>query len=691
MRRVPNWAPALFVVLLAFALRLHGLEHVRQNYDRAYPHGLGIAMREAIAGGRLDQVPTVSLVASINLPNPAGASAFYALLTAIEPSPYVATALNAMLGALVAAIAYSLARRLFGTWAGVAAGLLASASVWSAWVARGAWLQGSIEAMAALAAWLLINGIAHGRPRHLFAGLAWVALCMQTYLVAFGLLAQALAALMVGAVGVLRSAPALRRAALAGLALCALSALLYLGAVAASRAPLSGAIDNPNAANEQTAGGALNLDPVNHALRIASGRDFENTFVAPDSPGFALRDQASDLRATIIDGLLVIGIIMTAMVGAGVGAGLRPAPTTAAVARATAAAIVLAWFALPVAATFIIGNAVMREWKVHVFYLLLTSPMPYVLAGAPFGLLERAAGRLSRPGARALRGALAGLAALALAIAGWNADGDVAAAVRFPYTHDGLYSLPLKWQMALAREAAATCDALSNEEDAMWLTSLTGSARRVRANGFRASGSGTVWQVAPDLQQCVLSVAGGTVAAGTPVRRIEIPGQKSTDGTPVVAEVITSPPAAPSPSRAVADGRGMAINLGWTLLDLAAPSAARPGEAVTVTHVARVDQLPAEPYASWYFAPFVKLIGPDGQALAQVDDAPAIEGWAWRPGEVMITDVQLRLPVGLAPGEYSLEVSLFDPNQKKNAVYFDPVAPGSPVVTIRRTLSVTTE
>jgi hypothetical protein len=57
----------------------------------------------------------------------------------------------------------------------------------------------------------------------------------------------------------------------------------------------------------------------------------------------------------------------------------------------------------------------------------------------------------------------------------------------------------------------------------------------------------------------------------------------------------------------------------------------------------------------------------------------------------MISDVRVKVPADAAPGEYVLEISLFDPNQKKNAVYFDPVAPSAPVVTIRRTISVVTE
>jgi hypothetical protein len=401
--RALKWLPALFVALLAFAFRMQSLEMVRHNFDRGYPHGLGFAIREALAQGRLDQLPAVSLFASINFPNPAGASYFYALLTAIEPSAYVATALNAVLGAAVAVIAYSIARRLFGTWAGVAAGVLAGTSLWAGWVARGAWLQGPIEFMTALTFWLLVNGIVHRKPRHVFAAFAGVALFMQTYLVVFGLLLMAVVTLIARLISPapcpspLRQAQGrlgrgVRTALIAGVALCMLSALLYIGATVSARASVESVINNPNAFNEETRAGGINLDPINHAFRIASSRDFENTFVQADTPGFAQRDGISDLRATLIDALMVIGF--------GLALALAFSQTAPAAQKITSRMLLL-WLVLPVIGTLFIANLVMRDWKVHVFYILLTSPAPYVLAGAPFAVLQRWLSRTPRMAQRA--------------------------------------------------------------------------------------------------------------------------------------------------------------------------------------------------------------------------------------------------------------------------------------------------
>ena len=132
----------------------------------------------------------------------------------------------------------------------------------------------------------------------------------------------------------------------------------------------------------------------------------------------------------------------------------------------------------------------------------------------------------------------------------------------------------------------------------------------------------------------------------------------------------------------------LTVNLGWTLLDYTATARAEPGGDVGVSQVWRVDALPDESHASWYFAPYVSLIAPDGRVVAGIDGAAAIEGWAWQPGALMFSSVTLKLPANLPPGDYVLRSTLFDPNQKKNAVYFDPAQPGVPILALTRMLRI---
>jgi hypothetical protein len=667
-----GWSTALaaLIALLALAFRLNGLGYVRQNLDRAYPHGLGVAIREAIADGRFDQLPATSVQASINLPNPAGASYFYALLTAIEPSAYAATALNAMLGAAIALIAFDLTKRLFGTWAAFAAGSLAASSAWAAWVSRGAWLQGALEAISALTFWLLVNGLVKRNARHLFAALAWVAAGIQTYLVAFGLLAQ-VGLLALSKLPTLLRRPALRRAAVAGMMMCALSVALY---TAAARPTIS-ALDAPSAVAAED---QVNLDPLNHVLRIASGRDFENTFVELDTPAFDLRDRLSDARAGIVDAMMLFGLVLL----------LGKAFTSSQTAGAGASRLLLIWLALPVISALLIANLLMKQWKVHVFYMLLTSPGPYILAGAPLALAEQLHRRLTGAAKHALIAGLAAFGAFGLFIPWWNAAGEIDAVRRFPYHHDGPYSLPLVWQMRLAeRWRALGCRTLHMPEDARWQASLLGTARPAHSDEIRIKGDATIWQIHPTGLDCALLIAEAPPLAHAEPFTMTIPGQKRTDRTPVV---LTFYRAKPIPSAQTPPADALTVNLGegWRLLKLDAPDSARAGEQVTVIHEWLVGQPPNEPYWFWYFAPFVKLFAPDERMVLEIDNAPAILGYAWRAGYVQVSAVRFTLPADLLPGNYTLELSLFDPNQKKNAVYFHPSQPQTPIVTIPKTIRV---
>jgi hypothetical protein len=84
----------------------------------------------------------------------------------------------------------------------------------------------------------------------------------------------------------------------------------------------------------------------------------------------------------------------------------------------------------------------------------------------------------------------------------------------------------------------------------------------------------------------------------------------------------------------------------------------------------------------------VKLLNAQREVVAQADNGAALLGWGWQPGALHLNTARLRVPSDLAAGEYTLEISLFDPNEKKNAVYFDPVAPDTPIVTIQRRLLI---
>ena len=62
--------------------------------------------------------------------------------------------------------------------------------------------------------------------------------------------------------------------------------------------------------------------------------------------------------------------------------------------------------------------------------------------------------------------------------------------------------------------------------------------------------------------------------------------------------------------------------------------------------------------------------------------------YEWRTGDEILSTITFQVPKGATSGNYSLLVSLFDPNQKKNAVYFSPQKPQEPIVVIKRTMHI---
>ncbi len=655
----PCWPLVVLILWLALLLRLDHLHYTRQNLDRAVPHGLGILIRDAIAEGRLPDLPMLGLQASINLPNPIGASIFYALLSALDADPYSATALNALNNVLVVVVAMSIAQRIGGRIAALGAGLLAATSPWMIWVARGAWLQGTLEGMSALACWLTLNGLVQRRRNHLLAAYVLIAAAMQTYLPAFGLAAQLLSALLTQwrALGT-----AIRRTVLLGLGVCVLSGMAYFAALRVEGVSLEQTLTNPYAYNEVTASSQVNLDPISHLLRIASGRDFENTFVEPDTWLFSLRDQLSDARAGVIEMLMIFGIAALATRGTSTDRHL------------------LMWSALPTLSALVISNVIMPSWKVHVFYLALTSPAPYVFAGAGLSALKLPQLRVGR--ATLSMAAATAIVACAL-VSAWNLQGERETLQRFPLHHDGLHALPLKWQRALANEARRACMVLSNDEPEAWLISLLGISQRVRPATYKQTEQGAAWLVGAQGGACVISTrVDHPPAHAELVWQTSLQGQNRTDRTPAQLALfrMRKPP--------VSNIEPLAVNLGWIQTALYVTDRVAAGQVLTITQSWQIQALPEEPFWFWYFAPFVKLRNRDDAIVAQLDHLPAFEGWQWRVGDAFYSEAWLALSPDLSPGFYTLELSLFDPNQGKNAVYVKPLAPSQPIVTIRKQLLV---
>jgi hypothetical protein len=220
------------------------------------------------------------------------------------------------------------------------------------------------------------------------------------------------------------------------------------------------------------------------------------------------------------------------------------------------------------------------------------------------------------------------------------------------------------------------CSEVDNPQTILWVVSIYGSAQNVSPESSRVVGQSDAWQVRGEGGDCVT----------------RLPAQPA----PINADTFTItlsngeilPTYRARPIQLTSDFKPLNVNIGWTLVDLQTTPAARPGEVVSVTHIWRVEALPQEPHAHWYYAPFVNLVGPDGQRVLMIDKAPSILGVAWQPGRYIVSTIRFQLPAELSAGAYKLELTLFDPNEKRNAVYFDPARPDEMILTLERSLEL---
>jgi hypothetical protein len=263
------------------------------------------------------------------------------------------------------------------------------------------------------------------------------------------------------------------------------------------------------------------------------------------------------------------------------------------------------------------------------------------------------------------------VALCATSIPNWNAH----IAQNYARAWDGnMIDLPLRWQMQLGRLWRTSCSEVNNGENNLWLTSILEGTAKLRHNAYAARQSAEVWQVAPAGGNCVTTPNPVTL----PVAREELVTQ--VNDFPLITYRAGSPEKSATPGNLLTNT--LTTNIGWVLTDLQAPATARPGDNVNVQHTWRIDAFPAEPHGPWYFAPFVKLFAPDGAMIKMIDYAPGVIGVLWRPGDVITSKIDVSVPGDLPEGDYRLELSLFDPNQQKNAVYFNPDAPNQPIVVL---------
>ena len=656
LQNISRGAP-LWILLAAYALRLYGLDSVRHNHDFAIPHSLGIGIIESLTRGAFSELPVLSLPSGVRIFNPVGASYLWAVVSVFARNPYVATAVSVMLGTLAVAMVYDLARRLYGRWPALVAMACAAASPWGIFTARGTWLQGQLEFAAIAAAWGLFIALRRASPRRIVFALAFSAVMMQTYLMALALSAQVAVACMAA----LAAGRRVLRPALLGISVCVLSGALFLGILAmrgAATVPLGATLNNSVAPYESIDNPfGLHLTPaaLRGTLQVVSGLGHEDSQMI--SPALLLL--ANEWRGLIVEILVGIGALCAAWDW------LRRR-------RRLDHALVLIWFGLPMTLAFLISIPFANLY-VGRHYMLISAPAGYLLAGLGARWLA------ARRAGRALLGIVC---ALTIAVSAQVMAAHVADVAARPFD-TRLDNYALRVQQRWSAFWRAQCAEVLNPQLKYWTASAYQTAEHVRAAAAQigVSSASDVWEIPPGGGACVTRLADEPAPRWADAYAIDADA-----GTRVIT--YRSRPISNISARSLGDPAfaPLPLNIGWTLLAIDSAPTGQAGQSMTLTQVWRIDQLPAEPHDDWVYPVFVHLVKPDGGRQVLVENAPSIDGRLWRAGDYVISTARFSLPADLIPGAYALEVSLFDPGQRKNAAYFGPA--GEVIVTLRRPLQV---
>lgn len=141
------------IVLLAAVLRLAWAGVNSFAFDEAHLSLIALEM------GRGGQFARVGMPSSAGVPNLPAAAWVFSLPYALSPDPLVATQFVGLLSLGVVIGTWALARRVWGTWAGLAAALFLAASPYAALYARSVWAQNLLPVLGLAWGWTAFTAI----------------------------------------------------------------------------------------------------------------------------------------------------------------------------------------------------------------------------------------------------------------------------------------------------------------------------------------------------------------------------------------------------------------------------------------------------------------------------------------------------------------------------------------------------
>jgi 4-amino-4-deoxy-L-arabinose transferase-like glycosyltransferase len=631
--RTPWRSHAWFVAILALgiALRVAFPDLVRLTYDNAYPTYDALRLLDG------HQLLTVGQPTSVFLNSPPLMAYLQALPLLVWRSPWAVVAWITALNTLALILIYLCARRLLGQGVALGATFLFAINPWVVFFSISTWLPALLPFFAALIAcalWPVLAlppapGHEHTRGGRLSVALLGLTAVTQTYLLAYGLLAQVGPLLLV----FWRRIP--RRALYVGLAVFALSMTIFAVGIARQ-----GAADNAVKSQDFLAKGAFHFtrEGIDHALRLVTGRDFVWVYTQ-DEPNWNLRRTLNLIVHYVLSAALLAGALHAVWE----------------IARRRAqrgiAIVLLVWFGVPVLLMSV------SRYPIHPYYLLLSCPAGHMLAAWGIAPLWRwKAGRVAV--------ASLGVAfALFFGIVLYRAEQQVVATPTQP-GFDG-------WSRTAASQVGTQLRELTAGLKLPRLVSTADSPVVLSA------ASGTWIEAVRDLdypdfillpgdepliymldRQFALTRALGPLRESFPHRSLSF-----ADGTqisflrvqPYSREMALSLPQVPV---------DLPSETGLTLLGYSYRTVVFPGEELPFVSYWRVDELRPE-RQGWYVAAFYHLVDGRGQMRANVSGHGRLATW-WRQGDVYIERTRMLVPPDAQAGAYLIELGLFDRVNTRN-------------------------
>lgn len=633
------------ILLTGVILRFTQMGEIRYTYDQSFPTYQALALLD---GGIW---PIIGQPSSVFLDNPVLMTYLQALPLLLIRTPWAVHAFILILNSAAVWFVWRIATDFLGRQGGWAAALLFAVNPWIVFFSRTTWVQSLVPFLMAVIAWGLWPIIVEDRPsprRFLIGGIG-VTLLTQTYIQAWGVLPQISILLM----AFRQRVP--RREFWLAAGLFATASLLYLLGLLTRTGANSTKASNFLAGEWQ----GFSSIGLRHGLRFVNGIDFRPAYAAgnpPDSWWPALS-------------MIAVGLI-TICFAVGV---FRALSSLRHVGRERRVAFVLlTWFFIPVLLTSVEG-----PFDIHPHYLMLTLPAGQLLAA--WGIAPLLRGRFSPAMAATLL-----IVGIIFAHDLYRANELVGRNPTWPEFGG--------WSLAAGAEVGQGMRDLLISDAGPYPRRIVAAGDKEVLSGLSATYVHPVREATfPDFVllpagQPLLYIIDGT--AETPARLqpfFEVETRRElnfVDGTGITL-VKTRANAAARITGQPAHSVEWSSEAGLTLVGYTVGGTPRTGEALEITTYWRVDEVNPE-HAEWYVSSNYHLIDGEGNVVSNISEHGQ---WAyrWEPGDVYIEHITVPVPNTAKPGNYHLDISLFD-SVRLHQYLFDA---GAPTPTLRIPVPVT--